>query len=127
MNDDLLTVDDFRRQARRRLPRILFDYIDGAAGDETTAQANRDAFAGIALRPRVLRDVATRSTAATFLGQWFDLPLMLGPIGSLGMFRAGAESAAMACARRFGIPFCLSSFCMTAPEDLAQPPRPGDA
>jgi isopentenyl diphosphate isomerase/L-lactate dehydrogenase-like FMN-dependent dehydrogenase len=127
MNDDLLTADDFRHQARRRLPRMFFDYIDGAAGDEITAQANRDAFGRITLRPRVLRDVSVRSTATTFLGQRFGLPLMLGPIGSLGMFRAGAETAAMAGARSFGIPFCLSSFCMTAPEDLPQPPRPGDA
>jgi isopentenyl diphosphate isomerase/L-lactate dehydrogenase-like FMN-dependent dehydrogenase len=125
--DNLLTADDFRARARRRLPAMFFDYIDGAAGDETTARANRDAFGHITLRPRVLRDVTARSTAAGFLGQRFDLPLMLGPIGSLGMFRAGAETAAMACARRFGIPFCLSSFCMTAPEELPQPPRPGDA
>ncbi|WP_347312840.1 alpha-hydroxy acid oxidase [Defluviimonas sp. SAOS-178_SWC] len=125
--DNLLTAEDFRRAARRRLPRLFFDYIDGAAGDEITARRNADAFAEIALHPRALRDVSDRTLAARFLGSSFDLPLMLGPIGSLGMFRAGAETDAVRTAHRFGIPLCLSAFAMTAPEDMPEPPRPGDA
>ncbi len=125
--DDLLTAEDFRRAARRRLPRLFFDYIDGAAGDEITARRNCGAFAQIALHPRALRDVADRTCGSRFLGGSFDLPLMLGPIGSLGMFRAGAETDAIRTAHRFGIPVCLSAFAMTAPEDVPEPPRPGDA
>jgi isopentenyl diphosphate isomerase/L-lactate dehydrogenase-like FMN-dependent dehydrogenase len=125
--DDLLTAEDFRRAARRRLPRLFFDYIDGAAGDEITARRNCEAFAQIALHPRALRDVSDRTPGSRFLGGSFGLPLMLGPIGSLGMFRAGAETDAIRTAHRFGIPVCLSAFAMTAPEDMPEPPRPGDA
>ena len=125
--DNLLTAEDFRRAARRRLPRLFFDYIDGAAGDEITARRNADAFAEIALHPRALRDVSDRTLRSRFLGGSFDLPLVLGPIGSLGMFRAGAETDAIRTAHRFGIPLCLSAFAMTAPEDMPEPPRPGDA
>lgn len=125
--NDLLTTEDFRRAARSRLPRLFFDYIDGAAGDEITARRNCEAFAQIALQPRALRDVSDRTPGSRFLGGSFDLPLMLGPIGSLGMFRAGAETDAIRTAHQFGIPVCLSAFAMTAPEDLPEPPRPGDA
>lgn len=125
--DDLLTAEDFRRAARRRLPRLFFDYIDGAAGDEITARRNADAFAEILLHPRPLRDVSDRTLGTRFLGGSFDLPLMLGPIGSLGMFRAGAETDAVRTAHCFGIPVCLSAFAMTAPEDVPEAPRPGDA
>ena len=125
--DGLLTAEDFRRAARRRLPGLFFDYIDGAAGDEITARRNADAFAEIVLHPRTLRDVSDRTLSTRFLGGSFDLPLMLGPIGSLGMFRAGAETDAVRTAHRFGIPVCLSAFAMTAPEDMPEAPRPGDA
>lgn len=127
LRDDLLTAEDFRRAARRRLPRLFFDYIDGAAGDEVTSRRNCEAFERIMLQPRALRDVSERNLGTRFLGGSFDLPLMLGPIGSLGMFRADAEADAVRVAHRFGIPACLSAFAMTAPEDMPEPPRPGDA
>lgn len=121
-----LTFDDFRRAARRRLPALFFDYIDGAAGAETTARRNVAAFGALALQQRALRDVSARDLSADFLGARIDMPLALGPIGSLGMFRAEAEGAAVRVARRFGIPVCLSAFAMTAPEEFSSPPGPGD-
>jgi len=120
------SAEDFRLEARRRLPRILFDYLDGGACGETTMAANLADLARIRLAPRVLRDVATRSLAASFLGARHAMPVMLGPVGSLGLFRAGGEAAAFRAARQAGIPACLSSFAVTRPEDLPGG-RGGDA
>lgn len=111
-------VEDFRRAARRRLPRIFADYIEGGASGEVTLGANTADFDRIALRPRVLRDVSQRDLAADFLGARHALPMMLGPVGSLGLFRAGAEAASFRAAAA-GIPVCLSSFAVTRPEALA--------
>jgi isopentenyl diphosphate isomerase/L-lactate dehydrogenase-like FMN-dependent dehydrogenase len=112
-------VEDFRRTTRRRLPRIFADYIEGGASGEVTLAANTADFDRIALRPRVLRDVAVRDLSADFLGARHDLPLMLGPVGSLGLFRAGAEAASFRAAAAAGVPACLSSFAVTRPETLA--------
>ena len=111
-------VEDFRRAARRRLPRLFADYIEGGASGEVTLAANTADFDRIALRPRVLRDVSARDLSADFLGAHHALPLMLGPVGSLGLFRAGAETAAFRAAAKAGVPACLSSFAVTRPEAL---------
>lgn len=114
----LASVEDFRRAARRRLPRIFADYVEGGASGEVTLAANTADFDRIALRPRVLRDVSARDLSADFLGAHHALPLMLGPVGSLGLFRAGAETAAFRAAAKAGVPACLSSFAVTRPEAL---------
>ncbi|EXL06746.1 FMN-dependent dehydrogenase [Aquamicrobium defluvii] len=108
------SCEDFRRAAQRRLPRILFDYLDGGASGETTMAANIADLAQTGLEPRALRDVSSRSLDATFLGVRHAMPVMLGPVGSLGLFRAGSEAAAF----RAGVSACLSSFAVTRPEDL---------
>ena len=115
----LASVEDFRRAARRRLPRIFADYVEGGASGEVTLAANSADFERIGFRPRVLRDVATRDLSTDFLGGHHALPLMLGPVGSLGLFRAGAETAAFRAAAAAGVPACLSSFAVTRPETLA--------
>lgn len=114
----MVGTEDFRRDARRRLPRIFFDYIDGGASAETTLRANAADFDRFRLRPQVLRDVANRRLDADFLGGRYALPLMLGPVGSLGLFRAGGEIASFRAAKAAGIPACISSFAMTRPETL---------
>ncbi len=123
----MASVEDFRRAAGRRLPRIFADYVEGGASGETTLAANTADFGRIRLRPRVLRDVATRDLSADFLGARHALPLMLGPVGSLGLFRAGAETASFRAAAAAGIPACLSSFAVTRPESLAPFLGPADA
>lgn len=112
------SVDDFRLAAQRRLPRILFDYLEGGAGGETTMAANIADFASIRLTPRGLRDVSVRSLERQFLGVRHAMPVMLGPVGSLGLFRFGSEAAAFRAAHRAGLGACLSSFAVTPPEDL---------
>ena len=115
----MVSAEDFRAAARRRLPRLFFDYVEGGASAETTLAENTADFARLRLRPRVLRDVGARDLSAVFLGGRHALPLMLGPVGSLGLFRAGAEPAAFRAAAAAGIPACLSSFALARPETVA--------
>jgi len=123
----LASVSDFRRHAARRLLRFLFDYIDGGAGGEETFRANRSDFAQVTPRPAALRDVSSVTSATTLLGTPCEMPLMLGPVGSLGLFRRNGEQATFNAARSAGISACLSSFSMTPPEALDLPAIPGAA
>ncbi len=120
-------TEDFRHAARRRLPQIFFDYIDGGASAETTLKANISDLGRLRLRPQILRNVADRRLDADFLGARHALPLMLGPVGSLGLFRADGESSAFRAARTAGIPACMSSFAVTSPEILMPLLGPGAA
>src|SRR5579884_1558233 len=85
------TVHDYRELARRRLPRQLFDYIDGGAYDEATMRANVADLAEVKLRQIVLRDVSSRHTEVEVLGQRLSIPVLLAPVGLGGMFATRAE------------------------------------
>lgn len=111
--------EDFRQAARRRLPKLFFDYLDGAAGAERTAADNIGDFDKIRFLPSVLQPARPATLQTDFLGARHSLPLMLGPIGSLGMFRAQAELMAFRVAKRRGLQACLSSFTITPPERLS--------
>ncbi len=113
------SVRDYRERARRRLPRQLFDYIDGGAYEEATMAANEADLAAIELRQRVLRDVADRHTAVEVLGQSLALPLVLAPVGLGGMFATRAEVQAARAAERFGVPFCESTVSICSIEEVA--------
>ena len=110
MTPSLTNVEDARRVARRKLPKILFDYIDGGSFSEATMRANESDFARYALRQRVLVDVRERDLSAHFLGAAHALPFGLGPVGYTGLFAPAGEQAAARAARECGIPFCLSTF-----------------
>ena len=103
------TTADWRERARRRLPRFLFDYLDGGAGDERTLAANAQAFAGVALHQRVLVDVGAASTQATLAGQACAMPLALAPVGLTGLAARRGEAQAARAAAAFGVPFALST------------------
>jgi len=107
-----VNVAEARLAARRRLPRIFFDYIDGGAASEATMRANEADFARHELRQRVLVDVRERDLSATFLGRSHALPLALGPVGFTGLFWNSGELAAAAAAERAGVAFSLSSFAI---------------
>ena len=113
------SVDDYRELARRKLPRQIFDYIDGGAFAESTLAANRDDLRRIQFRQRVLRDVSTRSLATTVLGEEIALPLILAPVGFGGMFARRAEVQAAKAAERAGIPFCESTLSICGIEEVA--------
>ena len=113
------SLNDYRELARRRLPRQIFDYVDGGAFGEVTLAANRDDFHSIRFRQRVLRDVSTRRLATTVLGEEIALPVILAPVGFGGMFARRAEVQAARAAERAGIPFCESTLSICSVEEVA--------
>ena len=113
-------IDDLRQAARRRLPRAIFDFIDGGAQDEITLTHNREDFQRLSLLPRVLTDVAERDQSVTVLGQRFEIPLILAPTGLPGVvWPNGAIDAALA-ANRAGAGFCLSTMSTSSIEEIAK-------
>jgi L-lactate dehydrogenase (cytochrome) len=113
------SVRDYRELARRRLPRQLFDYIDGGAYEEATMSANVTDIRRIHLRQRVLRDVSERRLATTVLGEELSIPVVLAPVGLGGMFAPRAEVQAARAAARFGISFCESTVSICGIEEVA--------
>jgi isopentenyl diphosphate isomerase/L-lactate dehydrogenase-like FMN-dependent dehydrogenase len=117
--DRVFSVEEARRLARRRLPRVLFDYIDGGAGDEVTMQANLDAFRELAFRPHVGERTADPAIATTVLGTPVDLPVLLGPCGLISMMHPGGAVAAARAAAAAGTISVLSSVAGTPLEEVA--------
>ncbi|MEQ8346500.1 MAG: alpha-hydroxy acid oxidase [Sneathiellaceae bacterium] len=113
-------VQDLRSAARRRLPRAVFDFIDGAAGDEWTARRNVAAFGDWGFLPRVGRDVSRTDLATTLLGRPAAMPLALAPIGFAGIAWPQGEILAARSAARAGLPFCLSTNSVAGLEDVAR-------
>jgi L-lactate dehydrogenase (cytochrome) len=113
------SVADLRRIARRRLPRGVFDYIDGGAEDERTLAANSAAFARTAFRPRVLRDVGTVEPATTLLGRPLPYPLVLAPTGFTRIADPAGELAVARAATRAGLPYTLSTLSTRSIEEVA--------
>ena len=103
------TAADYRELARRRLPRFLFDYVDGGAGDETTLSANVADLAALRLRQRVLVDVDTLDTKTTLAGVDCSLPVVLAPVGLAGLMARRGETQAVRAANVAGVPFTLST------------------
>ena len=103
------SVSDYRELARRRLPRLMFDYVDGGAFDEATLRANRDDLSKLMLKQKVLRDVSSLDTSTTLFGQRLELPLILAPIGFAGMMARRAEAQAARAAEKAGVPYTLST------------------
>jgi L-lactate dehydrogenase (cytochrome) len=119
------SVRDYRELARRRLPRQLFDYIDGGAYEETTMRANVDELGALKLRQRVLRDVSALDLTTTVLGQELAMPVILGPVGLAGMFAQRAEVQAAKAAAAAGIPFTESTVSIAGIEEVrAASPTP---
>jgi len=111
--------EDYRELARRRLPRQIFDYVDGGAFAESTLAANHDDLRRIQLRQRVLRDVSTRTLATTVLGQELSMPLILAPVGFGGMLARRAEVQVARAAERAGVVFCESTLSICGLEEVA--------
>ena len=109
-------VADYRDLCRRRLPKVLFDYIDGGSYGETTLAANVADIAAITLRQRVLRDVSQLSMATEVFGQSLSMPVVLSPVGLAGMYARRGETQAARAAKAAGVPFSLSTVgvCPTA-------------
>jgi len=113
------SVEDFRRLAERRLPRFLFDYLDGGAYAEVTLSRNVRDLEKIALHQRILRDVSARSTATHLFGTELTFPLALSPVGLSGMMARRGEAAARKVAGAYGLPYCLSTLSVCSVEETA--------
>ena len=113
-------IEDLRRLARRRLPRALFDFIDGGAQDEVTLRANQSDFQRLTLRPRVLTDVSRRNQSVTVLGQHLEQPLILAPTGGPGLLWPNGALEAAKAADQAGVAFCLSTMSTSSIEDVSR-------
>ena len=113
------SIGDLRALARRRVPRAVFDYVDGAAGSETTLLRSRQAYARVQFRPRVLRDVSDVDLSVTMLGERSALPFAFAPTGFTRMMHHIGEPAVARAAGDAGIPYALSTLGTTSVEDLA--------
>lgn len=113
------TVRDYRELARRRLPRQMFDYIDGGAYEEATMRSNVADLEDTLLNQVVMRDVSVRDQSCRILGQDLSMPVMLGPVGLAGMFARRAEVQAARAAEGAGIPFVESTVSICGIEEVA--------
>lgn len=113
------SIADFRRAAKRRLPRSIFDFVDGGAEDELTLAQNTSAYRSLRFRPQTLIDVKQVSTRQTILGAESSLPLIVGPTGALGFSWPRGDLAIAAAAAAAGIPFALSSSASVSIEEVA--------
>jgi L-lactate dehydrogenase (cytochrome) len=114
-----VSVADLRKIARRRLPRGVFDYIDGGAEDEITMAANSDSFRRVTFRPRVLRDMSEVDISSTLLGKPLAFPLVLAPTGFTRIADPAGELAVARAASRAGIPYSLSTLATRSIEEVA--------
>ena len=113
------SVADLRERARRRAPRAVFDYADGAAGQEIALRRSRQAYARVEFLPQVLRDVSAVDTSTTILGRPSSAPLVFAPTGFTRMMHTEGEPAVARVAARTGIPYALSTMGTTSIERLA--------
>ena len=113
------SVADYRREAERKLPRMLFDYVDGGSYAEYTLRKNVEDFEKLTLKQRVLFDVSQVTTAHSLFGYDMTMPAALAPIGMAGMMARRGEIQAKRAADAFGIPFCLSTVAICSIEEIA--------
>ena len=113
------SVSDFRELARRRLPNIFFEYIDGGSYAEVTLKRNVADLEAIALRQRVMRDMTKLDMSVETLGQTLKMPVGLAPVGMAGMYARRGEAQAARAAAAAGVPFCLSTVGVCSVEEVA--------
>lgn len=115
----MTSVEDFRRLARRRMPRMFYDYVDSGSWTESTYASNETDFQALKFRQRVAVDISQRCLGTTLLGEDVTMPVILAPTGLTGMVHADGEILAARAAERFGIPFTLSTMSICSIEDVA--------
>ena len=117
---DAINIEDLRNLARKRLPKTIFEFIDGGSQDEITLRANRADFERYAYRTRTLTDITTRDISTSILGKKSSAPLVLAPTGLAGLLSRRGELSASRAAARAGVPYCLSTMATTTIEDIAK-------
>jgi L-lactate dehydrogenase (cytochrome) len=114
----ILSIEDLRKLARRRIPRAIFDYAAGGAYEERTLGRNSADLDAMTFRQRVMVDVSAVSLATTIVGSAASMPLAIAPTGLAGFFHADGEILGARAAAAFGIPFCLSTMSICSIEDV---------
>ncbi|MBC7600518.1 MAG: alpha-hydroxy-acid oxidizing protein [Polaromonas sp.] len=115
----ITTIEDLRILAKKRVPRMFYDYADSGSWTESTYRANSDDFQKIKLRQRVAVNMENRSTATQMIGQNVAMPVAIAPTGLTGMQHADGEILGARAAKKFGIPFTLSTMSICSIEDVA--------
>jgi L-lactate dehydrogenase (cytochrome) len=116
----ITNIEDLRVLAQKRVPRMFYDYADSGSWTESTYRANSEDFQKIKLRQRVAVNMEGRSTRTTMIGQDVAMPVAIAPVGLTGMQHADGEILAARAAKKFGIPFTLSTMSICSIEDVAQ-------
>lgn len=116
----LTAVSDYRLMAQKRLPRQLFDFLEGGAFEEVTIKKNNEDFQQIELKRQVLKDVSSIGMETEVLGQKLDFPLILAPVGFAGLYARRGEVQAAKAAAKANIPFSLSTVSICSLEELSQ-------
>ncbi|NGO62517.1 alpha-hydroxy-acid oxidizing protein [Rhizobium daejeonense] len=114
----ILEIADLKALAKRRVPKLFFDYADSGSYTESTYRANESDFSRIKLRQRVLVDMSGRSLETTMIGEKVSMPVALAPTGLTGMQHADGEMLAAQAAEEFGVPFTLSTMSICSIEDV---------
>ena len=115
----ITTIEDLRVLAKKRVPRMFYDYADAGSWTESTYRANTEDFAKIKFRQRVAVNLANRSTSSAMIGESVSMPVALAPTGLTGMQHADGEILAARAAEKFGVPFTLSTMSICSIEDVA--------
>lgn len=115
----ITNIEDLRVLAKKRVPRMFYDYADSGSWTESTYRANESDFQKIKLRQRVAVNMENRSTATTMIGQPVAMPVAIAPTGLTGMQHADGEILGARAAKKFGIPFTLSTMSICSIEDVA--------
>jgi L-lactate dehydrogenase (cytochrome) len=118
--DKVTDIYDLQKIARRRVPRMFYDYADSGAWTESTYRDNTDAFEKIKLRQRVARNIDNRSVSTTMIGHDVSIPTALAPVGMTGMQHPDGEIHAARAAEKFGVPFTLSTMSICSIEEVAK-------
>ena len=120
MSQPITSIEDLRLLAKRRVPRMFYDYADSGSWTEGTYRSNSADFQAIKLRQRVAVDMTNRSLASTMAGQKVAMPVALAPTGLTGMQHADGEILAARAAAKAGVPFTLSTMSICSIEDVAE-------
>ena len=110
------SIEDLRKMAKKRLPRCIFEYVDGAAEDGIAKEHNREVYRSLKIKNRVLKDVSKRSTATEIFGKKITMPYAISPTASAGLMSDRGEIALAKAARRMGVP-CTAATSAVTPMD----------
>ena len=116
----IFSNEDAKRLADRRLPRLVFDFVEGASGREVGTARNVSQFDNVMLQPRVMTDVAQSSLATTLMGQSYKVPFGIAPMGMCNLVHPMADASIASASKAMDFPMCLSSAASTSIEDMAR-------